>query len=256
MPEARLVLPRGIAGADDFRAPGSVHADLTGPVTDLPVVFVIPSLPHVLQAAWIAAIGSRTWVPFETWLADAVEETADGSARPTWRYDAVVRAWAEAVGADRIHVVVGDDAHAAAAALASIVSPPTSGSFDPWPRALSWPEVRMADALVAELEELGLVGHNAAEMVHGGLRRLVLDGADVPLGTSPLASPLADRVAQRATEMRTGLESSGVNVVGDRSALTRLESADDDANVGLQQAGRLAAGVLEHVATWGQRSDA
>ncbi len=259
MPEARLVLPRGIAGANAFSLPGSARVDLAESTPDLPVVFVIPTLQHVLQAAWIDAIGSRHWVSFETWLAAALADPAGQvgtSGLPSWRYDAVIRSWTEKVGARRVHVVVGDDAQAATEMLAAISSVPASEDLECWPRALSWPEVRMADQLVAELDDLGLVGRNAAEMVHAALSRLALDGVAVPLGASKLPSTLADQAATAATEMRSVVESLGVGIAGDLSALTRLESDETGAQVGLEQAGRLAAGVLEHVATWGQGDDA
>lgn len=256
MPDRRLILPLDCTGANPATVPGGSRvalADLGGaplPVREavadpeVPVLFVLPSLVHVLQAGWVGALGAGAWTTFGTWVEGALSEGAQPSALPTWRYDEVLTAWADVVGPARIRVVLGEE-HADAA--------PGSGT-----RALSWAEIGMIETLVAELVTLGLVGRNAAELVHGGVTRLVRTESIVPLGVSPLPQALEARIAETAAAMVVALDASGVHVIGDRSLLgwppRSGRTAAANSGVGLVEAARLATGVLEQVATWGPKA--
>lgn len=263
MPDRRLLLPGDVAGGNAFTCPGAVHvrlADLDrsrpSEVDDdgVPVVLVLPSLVQLLQAGWHDALGARGWATFGGWLAESLDESG---RRPTWRYDAVVAAWADVVGPGRIHVVAGEDPVAASVTLARLRGTAEEATAArSWTRALSWAEVRMVESLVAELESLELVGRNAADMVHGGVEQLRRSDAVVPLGRSPLPAALADRVGAEGRAMLAALTSSGVHVVGDRAALGWPTDGGSAAGaVDLASAARLATGVLDRVAGWGSRGD-
>ena len=145
MPERRLVLH--VAEAD-LASVGVREVD----DAELSVALVVPSLLQLLQAGWAEDLGSRRWSTFEGWL-DAALGGED--VRRGWRYDEVVAAWVDVLGADRVQVVLGDAGE--------------TDASEPRGRALSWAEVGMVDALVAELGDLELVGRNAAEMVWSGV---------------------------------------------------------------------------------------
>lgn len=234
MPDRRLVLHVAAADLASARPPEVDDPEAT-------VVLVVPSLLQLLQAGWVDALGARRWSTFEAWLDTALGGGQD--ERPGWRYDEVVAGWVDAVGADRVQVVLGDAAATDAA--------------EPLGRALSWAEVGMVDALVAELEALELVGRNAAEMVWSGVDHLRRAEADVPLGSSPLPQALEDRLAATARTLAARLDATGVRVTGDRSALDWPGGGTDVGGaVGLAEATRLAMGALERVATWGREEPA
>jgi hypothetical protein len=233
LPDRRLVLHVAAADLASARPP-----EVDDPA--VAVVLVVPSLLQLLQAGWADALGARRWSTFEAWL-----DTALGGGQhegPGWRYDEVVAGWVDAVGADRVQVVLGDAAGTAAGAVG---------------RALSWAEVGMVDALVVELEALELVGRNAAEMVWSGIDHLRRAETDAPLGSSPLPLALEDRLVATARSMAARLDATGVRVTGDRSALDWPDgSTDAGGAVGLAEATRLAMGALERVATWGREETA
>jgi hypothetical protein len=228
VPERRLVL--GAADADPA-------ADLPGRAgLDLSVVLVVPSLVHLLQAGWVDGLRARGWRTFEAWLDAAL---AGGQDEPRgWRCDEVVAAWVEALGSpDRVHVVLGGAGEPEASAA----------------RVLSWPEVGMVEALLADLGDLDLVGRNAAEMVASGVDRLRRTEDVVPLGSCPLPQALQDRAATEARAMAARLDALGVQVSGDRAALDwPIGSAGTSGAVGLAAAAGLAMGALEQVAAWGR----
>ena len=220
MPERRLVLH--VAEAD-LASVGVREVD----DAELSVALVVPSLLQLLQAGWAEDLGSRRWSTFEGWLEAAL---GGEDVRRGWRYDEVVAAWVDVLGADRVQVVLGDAGE-------------TDASEPRGRRALSWAEVGMVDALVAELGDLELVGRNAAEMVWSGVDLLRRADTVVPLGSSPLPQALQDRVVAEARAMAARLDALGVRVAG---------SADETGAVGLGEATRLAMGALERVATWGR----
>ena len=259
MPDRRLVLPRDVMGANDFSCSGGTHVslgDLEGDSAST-AVLVLPSLLHVMQAGWLAALRAGQWSTFEDWLTSAVEDTRHEPGRPTWRYDLVVAEYAGTLGTDRVHVVVGEDPAAAAAFLADLSGAPVDRMvLEGWTRALSWAEVGTVEALLFELEDLGLTGRNAAEMVDGGAEHLMRSGTPVPLGRSPLLESLEGRLAGSAAEMAAAVAAAGVPATGD---LTRLAWPPHDGDavptVGLTEAAELAMGMLERVTTWAREEE-
>lgn len=230
MSDRRLVLHVAAAdpGPDRVREVGDPEVSLA---------LVVPSLLQLLQAGWVEDLGARRWSTFEAWLDDALDGEHD--ARPGWRYDEVVAAWVDVVGAGRVQVVLG--------------GPGELELSEPSGRALSWAEVGMVDALVAELGDLELTGRNAAEMVRAGVDRLRRTGSGVLLGSSPLPRALEERAIERARTMAARVDALGVQVTGDRSALDWPVGSDEEPGaVRLGDAACLAMGALERVAGWGR----
>jgi hypothetical protein len=248
VPVRRLVLPREVVGVNAFDAPGtqtSVSRAPTGPgdPADL-VVLVVPSPARLLQAGWIDALHRRSWSRFADWLPAALDDPEAG-----WRYDRLVARWAGSVGADRVHVVAGDDPAAAGAVLSELAGEPVTPLG--WTRTLSGAEVVAVEALVAELEELGLDGRNAADMLDGAVAGMVRTPAVG--GTGPAADAVPEgareRVAAEADRMLVAVDASGVHLHGDRSALQGSGTGVGE-RVGLDAAVALSVGALERVATW------
>jgi hypothetical protein len=233
VPDRRLVL----ALADlDPQAAGP--RDLDDP--DISVVLVVPSLPRLLQAGWLASLRRRPWSTFEDWLRQALtDDTPD--TRPGWRYDRAVAGWADAVGPGRVQLVAGDDPAAT-----------------PGGRPLTWAEVATVDALRAELEALGLTGRNAADLLQGAVEKLVRGlGPDAAPGPAPLSSDLEQRLVEAADAMLASVDETGVTVTGDRSLLRwTAEAGRGDDLVALSAAVDLSIGALERVASWGPKEHA
>jgi hypothetical protein len=125
-----------------------------------------------------------------------------------------------------------------------------------WTRALSWAEVGTLEALLFELEDLGLTGRNASEMVDGGAEQLMRSGAPVPLGLSPLLEALEGRLAALGTEMAAAVDAAGVRVSGDLSKLAwPTRGGEAVLTVGLAEAAELTMGMLERVTTWAREEE-
>lgn len=111
----------------------------------------------------------------------------------------------------------------------------------------------MVEALLAELDELGLTGRNAADLLQGGVAAL-LPGADshaADPGPGRLPEDLDQQLAARAEEMLALVDAAGVVVEGDRAALLWDSGSGGAAGpVGLPAAVDLALGTLERVASW------
>ncbi|MGN6575057.1 MAG: hypothetical protein ACTHKG_05165, partial [Nocardioides sp.] len=133
--------------------------------TDL-VVLVVPSPARLLQAGWLDALRRRSWSRFADWLSGALDDPEAG-----WRYDRLVARWAGEVGADRVHVVAGESPEAVGAALSELAGEPLTPVGRP--RTLTSAEVAAVESLVGELEELGLDGRNAADMLDGAVAAMV-----------------------------------------------------------------------------------
>jgi hypothetical protein len=242
VPVRRLVLPREVAGVNAVEVSGPLASAPTGP-GDV-VVLVVPSTARVVQAGWLQALRRRSWSRFADWLPGALEDP-EGS----WRWDRLAARWAGEVGADRVHVVAGDAPDAAAETLTVLAGEPVSVSG--WARTLIGAEVAAVESLVAELEELGLGGRNAADLLDGAVAAMVRTPAVG--GTAPAADavPEQERVAAEAGRMLAALEESGIHVHGDRAALTTTAPAAGSAErVGLAAAVALSVGALERVTTW------
>ena len=229
MSDDRLVLPLADLDASAVR-PGAV-AD-----AGRSVVLAVPSVVRLVQAAWLASLRRRPWATFEDWLTrELSDESGSGAA---WRYDRVVAAWVETLGAERVQVTVGE-----------------GGTPQPAGRSLTGAEVATVEVLVAELEDLGLTGRNATGLLQGAVDKIVhgrteLAGTDgAQLGVRP---DLSARMAATAEAMLAEVEAAGVMVAGDRTALLWPEGTPEPGGdlVALSTAVDLSIGALERVAAW------
>jgi hypothetical protein len=243
----RLVLPREVAGVNAFEVTGpdaqtGVDAP-TGP-EDV-VVLAVPSPARLLQAGWLDALRRRSWSPFTDWASGALDDPA-----AEWRYDRLVARWVGSAGADRVHLVAGESPVAVEAALGEIAGEPVTVTGST--RTLTGAEVAAVEALVSELEELGLRGRNAAHLLDGavvGLVRSPAPGTRLPADAVP--EEVRARLADESARMLAVVEASGVHVHGDRSALGVFAAeAPAEPVVGLDAAVALSVGALERVTTW------
>lgn len=256
MPQ-RILLPLDLAGANAIEIEGEFEVVRTrlsdvGQSTlahDAMVLLVVPSLAVLLQAAWLEdlrALGQRS---FSAWWARASAARSPGDG---WRYDEVIASWARLVGPDRVHVVVGEDLAAASCLLEAHVGGATLAP-EPWLRSLRAGEVRMVEELMAEMAAQGMVGRNAADLVHGGADAQRRTPSQEPPSLPPIESAGAESpAAGLATRMEARLDALGVHVHGDRSALGLPVIHDVPAAVvPLSNSLTLMAGMLERVTTWG-----
>lgn len=250
----RLILPRDLAGANVIEVEPAIDvvrpepADVAQHAADAPVVLVVPSLAVLLQAAWLEDLRAQGQQSFSDWWA-----RVSGDSEPAcgWRYDLVVSSWARAVGPERVHVIAGEDQAAASRLLEGVVVGAALAP-EPWLRSLRAVEVRMLEELVEELLALGMVGRNAADLVHGAAdaqRRTPAQGLP---SLPPLDGVSAMSTRQLASEMEARLDALGVHVHGDRSALGWPAVQDaPPATVLLADSLTLTIGMLERVTSWG-----
>jgi hypothetical protein len=244
VPVRRLVLPREVAGVNAVEVSGPLAPAPTGP-GDL-VVLVVPSALRLVQAGWLDTLRRRSWSRFADWLAGALEDP-EGA----WRWDRLATRWAGEVGANRVHVVAGEAPAAVVETLTGLAGEPVSVAG--WTRTLTGAEVAAVETLLAELEELGLDGRNAADLLDGAVAAMVRTPAVG--GAAPAADAVPEqgqvRLAAETERMLTALEASGIEVHGDRTALTTappVSRAED--RVALGAAVALSVGALDRGSHW------
>ncbi len=248
MPVRRLVLPREVAGVNAFELSGPRARVGTADPADPAqlVVLVVPSPTRLLQAGWLASLRRRSWSRFADWLPGALEDP-----EADWRYDRLVARWAGSVGADRVHVVAGEDPDTVGTVLTGLAGEPASVAA--WTRTLSGTEVAAVDALVAELRKLGLGGRNAADLLDGAVEAMLRTPAAGGTGPAVDAVPegVWERLAAETGRMLAAVEASGAGLHGDRSALrTPGTGAAAGDRVALDAAVALSVGALDRVVGW------
>jgi hypothetical protein len=239
--------------------PGTVTIRPDGTPGGAPVCLVVPSVVHVLQAAWLADLGRGSRLHLAGWLAAelAADEQADDQPddqpprlRP-WRYDVAVADLVRQVGADGVVLVTGHR-RAVEAALDGLGLPGLSSDVA-WPRLLDPGEVALVGSWLEQLGELGLTGPVATDLVGRCTDRLPTSAAAAVASGSPaLPAEPAGAVERRTREMAAAVRDSGVRVLGDADELLWPAEAAESAapTVPTSTATGLAIGVLERALEW------
>jgi len=203
------------------RAIRRVAADL-GPER-VHIVVTLRSLPRLLASRWQQAIQAGGVLAFERWLETTLGRSGEPPDHKLWiahRHDRLVDAWAGIVGADRLTVVVVDEAdHAfllrAFEGLLGIV-PGTLALLDDYRnRSLRLAEVEAIRALNLQARRLDLGPWARNALVREGAARamkLRAPGDDEPRVVAPRWA--VERAGAIAALVVDGIRASGVRVIG------------------------------------------
>lgn len=242
------------ANADDDTITEIV--DAFGPATH--VVLTLRPLVKILPSQWQQYVQDGLRASYDTWL-DTMFNHFDGSMTPRFwrrhRHDELAARWAAAVGPERVTVIALDEqdrtmnlrSFERLLALPEGILVPTSETN----RSFSLPEIELIRELNHQYQAKQWPKDVYERMVRYGmayyLREAELAGDEPKIVTPQWAAERADAIA---AEIIAGLESSGVNVMGDlvnlRPALTaapadppRVDSVD------LATAARAVMGILD-----------
>ncbi len=256
MPQRRLILPRGLPGANDLVVPGAARPRLEEYANQSPggpalVVLAVPSVEHLLVSSWSATVRRKGRAPFSEWL--------EAQAGPL-RYEVVLRAWADVVGVGprsghEFLVLTGDRVERLLGALPETATLSQARRPAPGRRTrgcLDSRGVQVLDALLGDLRAQARVGPVAGELVDAVAQRL-------PRTTRRPRPRVGDALARtltaRTTAARDALVADGITVHGDPEALVwGTAAAGDDvaepAGLPVAEGAAVAAAVLERTLLW------
>jgi hypothetical protein len=227
------------SGADDDRARSIVEA-LGADRTH--VVVTLRPLVRILASQWQQYIQNRIVVGYDEWL-HAVLDDPDAPPRVTpsfWlrhRHDRLVRRWAQAVGTDRLTVVVVDesDQRMLPRTFEQLLGlePETLVAHDLGSnRSLSWPEVELVRAFNRGwIDEDWSMADYTRLLRFGAIRRLQERKPPEAETRVPIPAWAVARATGIGADMVAGIRSSGVRVIGDLDTLADPALAPNVADV-------------------------
>ncbi len=258
MPGNQVVLVAGVPGVNDLLdssgAPVELVGvdDLGGPAGGTIALLLVPSLPVVLQTAWLRSVARGRRRTFAAWAGTALASGAgsDPDPAPPWRYDVLVARCCRALGPGRVVVVAGAPPvqEAALVEAVGVTAPDLGLDLSTAPRALTAAEVGLLEELMGQLGEVGLVGPVAVDLVEGVGLHLMRTAA--PTGDG--AAPAGPEVAALAADLVGRVEALGVRVAGDPGALQwRAAGADPvPPTVPLEAAVEVVRGLVGRTLSW------
>jgi hypothetical protein len=203
------------------------------------IAVTLRSLGRVMPSMWQQNIQAGTVAEFDAWLRQMLERPPDKPPAPFWtlhRHDQLIARWADAVGTDRVTVVVADDSdHAfvlrAFEELLGLRDGTLEMHRDLTNRSLTLPEAEAVRAfnVAFKAEQLDRALH--ARVMRFGAAQLMKErepSPDEPRVEMP--SWALDHVDRISRAMVDGIVASGVRIVGNVERLTdRPPSRSDDA---------------------------
>lgn len=230
-------------------------------VERLQVVITLRNLGKLLPSAWQQNLKSGFETPYLPWIRRMLFED-DEATRSTifWRrhrHDVLVERWVEAVGPDRVTVVVVDDRDRPGIfhRFEDLLGLPRDTLYD---RRGEVSNRSMTLAEAAFLRRLNVAVGGAAgwraypNRVQALMVKGLVEGRSPEKGEARLATPqwALDRAAEIAEEMVTRIEATGARIVGDPGVLReRLvgpeDSVDDSADLPVDAAISAMLGALE-----------
>jgi hypothetical protein len=239
-PEPRVVLSSEILADGGPRLIRRVVEDLDR--SRIHVAVTLRPLARILSSQWQQEIRGGHRTALDAWLAEVFDEDG-GRARHFWRrhrHDRLIAAWAEAVGVDRVTVVVADDRDRgmilrAFERLTGLEAGTLLEQPDAANRSMTLPEVEAVRAFNIVATALPV----PAGMRHRLSRRVrqlaVLPEPDPREPRVETPQWAYDRAGRIAREMVDAIAASGVRVVGDIESLAQTPSggrADDPPGAG------------------------
>ncbi len=193
----------------------------------LHVVVTLRRLDRIVPSQWQQYVQNGAVAPFRRWLRRTLA-TPDPDASGFWlrhRHDLLVQRWSDALGPDRVRVVVVDDSDRTALlrTFEAMVGAP-DGILEPESdrenRSLTLPEVEIVRALNAEFRGRGWEPADYRRFVRMGVTRALKGVAPDPAAPRVVLPRWAvEKLHETSTEMVAALRASGVGVVGDLDTL-------------------------------------
>lgn len=254
-----LISSEFFAGADEEQA-RAVVAALGGDRVHIAVT--LRPLAKILGSRWQQNVQEGAHISYVDWLGAVLNEPNSSHAQRFWsrqRHDALIARWVSATAPNRLHVIVVDDRDHVGILrsfeqLLGVPEGTLAPHRDALNRSLTLEEVEAVRAFNEQFDEAKLAPSLRHKLMARGaathLKRRTPDPSEAKIVTPAWA---VDRALEIGAEMVATIESSGVNVDGDLSLLSRESSrasASSDPitieNVAIRPeiAARMAMGIL------------
>ena len=196
----------------------------------LHIVITAAPLASVLPSNWQQLVRVRTVMSFEDWLHQVFDRLDEQNRTIFWRrqrLDWQVDLWREAVGIDRVHLVIGDKSRPRQLfdGFEDLLGVPRGTLQSQGPgtnRSLRWSEVELLRQLNIVAKREGWDDATHARFARLGAARGMLARTQFGAGDDdPIRLPswAHERATDVATQMVDRLRASGVHVVGDLATL-------------------------------------
>jgi hypothetical protein len=221
------------------------------------IVVTLRPLAKVIPSQWQQYVQNRLVEPFDSWL-DAILNQPRGAITPTFwfrhRHDELIKRWVDVVGPDRVTAIVLDDRDHGLAYRAFVeLTGLAPGTLLPDPglsnRSMTLPEIEVIRAFNIAYRDADLPAVLYQRVMRTGAAQLMLrrtPGADE--GKVELPPWAIEPISAVATSMVSGIEASGVRVIGDLSSLTKASTtrtgAEPQAHISPEVAASAAMGIL------------
>lgn len=216
------------------------------------VVVSLRPLPLILASQWQQYVQAGMRASYDRWLHAMLDEEETTLSPTFWvrhRHDRLIQRWADAVGRDRVSVIVADDRdHAfilrAFEALTGLREGTLVPILDAGNRSLTFPEIELIRAcnraLHAEGQDRALQTKAIRYGVASYLKRQP-PGANEPRVETPQWA--LDRAGAVALEMVTTIAGAGVRIIGELKSLSLVPTSglDGDRQPSVSISPRLAA---------------
>jgi hypothetical protein len=213
-----------------------IVADLGG-AQQVHVLATIRPLARVLPSAWQQNLKNGLPQPYDRWLRNVLASGAREGQGGFWSrhdYPVILQRWAEAVGPERVTVVITDsrrpellfDSVTALLGLPTgLLAPDAEGKSN---RSLSPAEAELLRRVNRALRDADYVWDDYRDLVRYGLVERMVERAAPPDAGIPLPSWAHQPVEEIASSLAAGMAALGVGVVGDLDQLRSLPAAAED----------------------------
>ena len=233
------------------------------------VVATLRPFASILPSQWQQFVKGGLTASFDDWLRDVIDPSDPTRRKVFWRrhqHHQLVARWADAVGAERVTVIVLDDDPLRLPRLFegllglredTLVEKATNRN-----RSLTWPEAEVIRAVNQAFRDAGYPAALQTRLVARGVCPRLLRRRPDPLEPRiELPAWTVDRVAMVGREIVAGLLDSKVEIVGDVDRLRTLPERDPSiashasapAHVSADVAGAVALAVVETLTSKGTR---
>lgn len=233
------------------------------------VVATLRPLASILPSQWQQFVKGGLTVSFDNWLREVIDPNDPKRRKVFWRrhqHHELVARWADAVGADRVTVIVLDDDPVRLPRLfegllglrdGTLVE--NAGSRN---RSMTWPEAEIIRTVNQAFRDADYPAALQARLISRGVCKHLLRRQPDPLEPRiELPEWAVDRVAMVGREIVAGLLDSHVEIVGDVDRLLTLPERDPSwpshasapAHVSADVGGAVALAVVETLTSMGTR---
>jgi hypothetical protein len=230
------------------------------------VVATLRPFASILPSQWQQFVQSGLTASFDDWLREVIDPNAPAPRRVFWRrhrHDELIARWVDAVGAERVTVIVLDDDPVRLPRLFEGMLGLRDGTLVENAairnRSLTWPEAEAVRAINQAFSAAGYPAALQTQLVgRGVVQRLRRRQPDPTEPRIVLPGWAVERVAAVARDIVAGLLDSRVRILGDVDRLRMVPGPDPSLDaaptrVAADVAGAVAMAVVETVTSLGRR---